>query len=137
MQINLWAVILSALASLVIGFIWYGPLFGKAWMKVAGMDNITPEMREMMKKKMAGMLFLQAVLSTITAYVLALFMNMTGAPSIATAFWVWFGFVMTIIGGAALWSGKTPKLAWMMFFIMSGCQLVTFLAYGGIITAFN
>ncbi|MEM9300898.1 MAG: DUF1761 domain-containing protein [Pseudomonadota bacterium] len=30
---NLWAVIGAAAATFVIGGIWYGPLFGKAWMR--------------------------------------------------------------------------------------------------------
>lgn len=135
MSVNLLAVLVCAVASLVIGWIWYGPLFGKAWMRVAGMENITPEMHEKMKKQMFGMLALQFVLSFTTAYVLSKFMYMTGTMGVMTAFWVWFGFVMTIIGGAALWSGKTPKLAWTMFFVMSGCQLVTFVAFGLILGA--
>jgi len=29
-HINIWAILACGVASLVIGFIWYGPLFGKA-----------------------------------------------------------------------------------------------------------
>ena len=36
MEINFYIFFLAALAPLVIGFIWYGPLFGKAWMKEMG-----------------------------------------------------------------------------------------------------
>lgn len=34
-----WLAILAAASSLVIGFLWYGPLFGKAWMKESGMTE--------------------------------------------------------------------------------------------------
>ncbi|MCI2228565.1 DUF1761 domain-containing protein [Polaribacter sp. MSW13] len=36
MEINFLVFFLSALVPLVIGFFWYGPLFGKAWMKEMG-----------------------------------------------------------------------------------------------------
>lgn len=37
--INLWAVLLGALAFFLVGAIWYGVLFGKAWQKAAGMSD--------------------------------------------------------------------------------------------------
>jgi hypothetical protein len=36
--INVWAVLVAAACSFLLGGIWYGPLFGKAWNKAAGMD---------------------------------------------------------------------------------------------------
>jgi hypothetical protein len=42
MSVNLWIVLASALAPLLVGFIWYHPkVFGNTWMRAAG---ITPEM---------------------------------------------------------------------------------------------
>ena len=32
MYINYWAVLVSAIASMAIGSLWYGPLFGKQFM---------------------------------------------------------------------------------------------------------
>ncbi len=34
--INYWAVISCALVAMVVGAMWYGPLFGRAWLKVIG-----------------------------------------------------------------------------------------------------
>ena len=36
---NWFAVIAAALSSFVLGGLWYGPLFGKAWMKAAGVST--------------------------------------------------------------------------------------------------
>lgn len=36
--INLWAVLVAAVSSFLLGGIWYGPLFGKAWNAAAGVD---------------------------------------------------------------------------------------------------
>ena len=35
LPINLKAVVVSAVAAFVIGFLFHGPLFGKLWMKLA------------------------------------------------------------------------------------------------------
>lgn len=130
-------VLACVVVALVIGFIWYGPIFGKAWMEVCGMENITPEMKAQMKKKMGGMLFLQAIMSGLSAHVFIAFLGATAFSGSMLAMWVWFGFLMPTVGGMALWSGKTPKLAWKMFFIMSGCQLVTYLAFGFVLGMWN
>ena len=37
--INFWAVLVAALSSFVIGSLWYGPLFGKTWMKLNGLTD--------------------------------------------------------------------------------------------------
>ena len=37
--VNLWAVLVSALATMVVGFVWYSPvLFANSWMKLMGYD---------------------------------------------------------------------------------------------------
>jgi hypothetical protein len=39
MQINLIAALVTGVASLVLGFIWYGPLFAKAWLGAVGLSE--------------------------------------------------------------------------------------------------
>ena len=40
MPVTNWIVVLATgLIPLLVGFLWYGPLFGKTWMKVADMDE--------------------------------------------------------------------------------------------------
>ena len=36
MEMNFLAIFVAALSTLVVGFIWYGPMFGKAWMTECG-----------------------------------------------------------------------------------------------------
>ncbi len=38
-EVNLLAVVLGTLAFFVIGAIWYGPLFGKAWRELVGITD--------------------------------------------------------------------------------------------------
>ena len=149
------AVLVCGIAAMVVGFIWYGPLFGKAYMKTMGADTMTPEQKAAMKKSMGGMYFLQFILSLVTAWALSLFINLCapfssvfletklpntfvcypGSSPIWIAILIWFGFVMTTTASGALWSGKPKKMAWSFFWITAGAQLVTFIVFGLILGA--
>ena len=133
MIINYWAVLVCGVVSMVIGFVWYGPLFGKAWLQIMGAESMTSEQKEMMRKNMWGMYLIQFILSLITVGVLAVHIaswSDISASAIGIAVCTWFGFVMTTTAGAALWSGKPKRLAWKMFFISAGAQLVSFVVFG-------
>lgn len=41
-EVNYLAIVVSAVAAFAIGFIWHGPLFGKTWAKLCGID-MSPE----------------------------------------------------------------------------------------------
>lgn len=125
---------------MVIGFIWYGPLFGKAYMRVMGAESMSAEQKAAMKKSMGGMYFLQFILSLITAGVLSYHIaNWSDASvsAVTIAVCSWFGFVMTGTASGAIWSGKPKKLAWNLFLITASAQLVTFIIFGMIISAWK
>ena len=43
MHVNVWALLAAAVASMVIGFLWYSPLlFAKPWMVAMGYDPLDP-----------------------------------------------------------------------------------------------
>ena len=141
MTINYLAVLVCGIAAMAVGFVWYGPLFGKVWMREAmGTDSLTPEQKEAMRKSMGGMYLLQFILSLVTAGVLAVCLANWADPAaspLLIAACAWFGFVMTTTAGAALWSGKPAKTAWKMFLISAGAQLVTFIVFGLILGAWR
>ena len=133
MEINYVAVAVCGVAALVIGSIWYGPLFGKAWMRIMGVENMSEEQKQMMKKGMWGMYLAQFIISLITAGVLAVhiaYWSDVNATALGIAICTWFGFILTTDAQAALLSGKPKNVAWKMFFINAGGQLVTFAVFG-------
>jgi|GEM_PF-696836 len=99
-QINMWAVLLATVASMVVGSVWYAkPVFGKTWAKLAKLDD-----KQMQKG--AGKAMLQAVVAGfLTAYVLAhvaylsnsLFQDSFMQNAVQTAFWLWLGISATTI----------------------------------------
>ena len=114
--INYWAVLACAIASMVVGSIWFGPLFGKMFMDLMGFNKLTPEQQASMKKAMPMTYVWQFVMSLITFGVFAWLMKALGAETVMNylqgAFWVWFGFFVPQKIGEALWGGKM-KLAWL------------------------
>ena len=136
-SINYWAVVVSAVASMVIGFLWYGPLFGKAWSKLMGWGDMTPEkMKEMQKKAMSGYA-IQFVGALLMAYTLAhalifasAYLNASGwSAGLMAGFWNWLGFVVPVTVGSMLWEGKPVKL----WFLNAGYFLVNLLLMGVIL----
>jgi hypothetical protein len=134
MDINFWAIVVSAIVSMIIGSIWYGPLFGKPFMAAMGMDKWTPEQQAAEMQKMKVTYSIQFVASLIMFYVLAMFLSRTGEMNVhnglLTAFLAWLGFVMPVQLGNAIWGGKMT-----LFWIGAGNMLVTLLAAGAIIGA--
>ena len=94
-HVNLIAVLLCAVASLVLGGIWYSPmLFANAWQRAAGLSD------EQAKSGNMAMIFGGAfVLSLIAAYVFGMFLgnSMPLAGAVGAGFsaglcWVGFAF---------------------------------------------
>jgi hypothetical protein len=133
-SVNFWAVLVSAIASMVIGSIWYGPLFGKKFMSAIGMDTWSAEKKEAEKKKMGMTYFGQFLASLVMFYVLGWLMGALSAKSpmngLQVAFWVWLGFVAPVQFGQQIWGGKMS-----LFWLGAGNMLLTLLAAGAILGA--
>ena len=120
--INYVAVLAAAIASIVLGFLWYGPLFGKQWIALMNFDK--KKMSEMKNKGMGKIYTIMIVGTLATSFVLAHFVDYLDATNIAgalqAAFWIWLGFVATVILGSVLWEGKP----WKLYFLNAAYWLV-------------
>ena len=137
-NLNYLAVFVAAIATMVIGFLWYSPLlFAKAWTREMGYDmNDKAKMEEM--KKSAGPAYAGSfVASLISAFTLALILHGLHAQGmhfgLMVGFHVWLGFVATVQFTGALFMKQGMKL----FAINTGYQLVCYLAMSAILTAWQ
>ncbi len=134
---NVWGVVVSAVAGMVVGSIWYGPLFGKKYMSAIGMDSWSPEKKESMRKAMMKMYVMQFLASLVTYWVLSGVITYKNVPSVSlgmgVAFWMWLGFFLPVKYGETLWGGSNKTLAWLNI----GGNLVSLLVAGAIIGAMN
>lgn len=134
MDINFWAILLCAVASMVIGSVWYGPLFGKKFREACGMDKWTPERQQAEMKKMGLTYFIQLIASLVMFFVLAMFIGdlnkLDLMGGIEVALWSWIGFVVPTQLGSAIWGGNMT-----LFWLGAGNMLLTLVAAGAIIGA--
>ena len=134
MGINLWSVLVAAVATMILGFLWYSPrLFANPWMRLMGFDpNDKAKLAEM--RKGAGKLYgLAFVASIVSAMVLAKIIVITTVNTIPygmkIGFAVWLGFVTTVQLTGALFGKQPIKL----YLINTGYQFVCYLAMGAIL----
>lgn len=133
MEINLLAVLVCGIASMIVGSLWHSKfLFGDAFIKASGMDiGMTPEKMAEIQKKMWQLYATQFVLALLQAFVLAKYItSWTEMSGIMNAFVIWLGFVMPVVAGACMWSSRPRKDAWKVFFISAGYQFVLFVVFG-------
>ncbi|MBP6860322.1 MAG: DUF1761 domain-containing protein [Candidatus Pacebacteria bacterium] len=110
-EINYLAVLAAAVAVMVIGTLWYGPVFGKPWRRMMG---YTPESMKAMKLTAGQAIAGGIVTALLKAYVLAHVAVMFGAQgfegAFMLAFWMWLGLVMPTLASGFLWENKPFKL---------------------------
>ena len=119
--INLWAVLVAAVSSFLLGGVWYGPLFGKAWNAAAGMD---PQKQGHPAKIFGGAF----VFSLVAAAVFAWFLGPQPPLSFAVCrgALIGFGLVAASFGINYLFAQRGVRL-WL---IDGGYHTVQFALFG-------
>jgi hypothetical protein len=126
-HLNIWAVLVAALSTFLIGGLWYSPaVFGKAWMKENGFTEESLKNSNMVK--IFGLTFFLAL---IAAFNLAMFMGPEDKPEMGAmwGFLAGFGWVATFIGTHYLFERKSFRL----FLINAGYSIVTLTLMGVIL----
>ena len=123
-QVNLLAVLLCGVSSLVLGAIWYSPLlFAKAWQRGAGVSD-----EQAKSGKMATIFGLTFVLSLIAAYVFGMFLgqSMPLAGAVGAGFAAGLCWVAAAQGIDYLFERK-PLSLWL---INGGYHTLQFTLFG-------
>jgi len=120
-SINYLAVGLAVIANFVLGYLWYTPLFGKAWAKELKLDTSEkPKVGVMLR----GML-LMVIGNFLMAYVLAhdvfAWSNVPGMEDmktglsavLQTSFFIWLGYYVPTHIGATVWEQRSWKLTFI------------------------
>jgi len=123
--INYVGVSIASVVTIVLGFLWYGPLFGKQWIALMG---FTGEQTDKAKEKGVAASYMGMVITTVLmTYVLAMFLQLGNAITVANglvvAFLLWLGFVMTTQASGIFWEGKP----WSLFFLNTAYSLLAIL----------
>jgi hypothetical protein len=113
--VNYLAVLIAGIANMILGSLWFGPLFGKAWMVAGGWTK--EAMTEAKKKGMAMSYVLMALGSLVMACTLAHVLVLTNvyfgtsgvSLGVSVGFLSWIGFVVPVTTGVVLWENKSWK----------------------------
>lgn len=137
--VNYGAVLVAAIANMVLGFLWYGPLFGKKWVALMGW---TQEQMEAGKAKMQkegwktyglafiGSLLMSYVLAHFLVFASAYFGSSGISSGMMAGFWSWLGFVAPVTLGSVLWEGQS----WKLWLLLNGYYLAALLIMGSILS---
>ena len=129
-HVNIVAILIAVVVNFVLGFIWYTPLFGKAWGKEMGYDpNMKPD-KSLMMKGMAFMVIGNFLFAYVFAHNIAAWQYVPGtkeagtmANTLSAALFTWLGFYFPGELGAIAWE----KHSWKLFAINSGYQIASLL----------
>jgi len=129
--INIWAVLVCGVASLIVGGIWYSPfLFGKKWQKEAAISD------EKIKGANMPVIFISTfILTVIMAFNMALFFGgeVGLSDGLLYGFYTGLFWVATALGVIYLYERRS----FMLWFINGGYHIIMFTIIGGIIGAWK
>lgn len=138
-SVNYLAVLVAAMASMVVGFVWYGFLFRKKWMELMGHTSEGGGHITSMSVNKAYTI--QFVASLVMAYVLSHVITFASAymeagglqAGLSSGFWMWLGFIAPVSLGVVLWENKP----WKLWFINASHYLVMLLVMGAILAVWR
>ena len=137
LKINILAILVAVVVNFIIGFLWYTPLFGKAWGKEMGYD---PDMKPETSTLLKGMSFMvigNFLFAWVFAHNIAAWGFVPGVQEMgelpnafSAAIFTWIGFYLPSHLGATVWE----KHSWKLFAINTGYHLVSLIVVAMILT---
>jgi hypothetical protein len=123
--VNWVAVIVAVVLLEVLGYLWYGPLFGKAWMAAQPMAISTADMNMKMGLGVVNTLILVVGLSWLIGRLGAL--SLSAAVGVSLAAWFFFGFTTQAL--EYLYMGMNTTFVG----INMGYQIVSYVLAGAVL----
>jgi hypothetical protein len=131
-SINYLAVIVAALSSFIVGWIWYGPLFGKSWMRLHGFTE--KDLKEG-SLSMPVIMVVNYIATALAALAIAMFIG----PEATAGFGIFAGIMIAIfwIGTSRLNDVLFERKPWGLYFINVGYNLTIYVIMGAILGAWH
>src|SRR5258708_2731872 len=110
MHVNMMAVLVTVVANFILGFIWYTPLFGKAWAKENGIDTTVKPPAGALAKGMIFMVIGNFFMAYVFAHNIAAWSFVPGAKEmsplsnvLSASVFTWLGFYLPVDLGTVAW----------------------------------
>lgn len=136
--VNYAAVVTSTIAGMAAGVIWFTPrLFGNAWHRIIGTDPADAARAAKMTKDVRPFFALMFLGVFLSAYMLARLIAWLGWATIAggmrAGFYIWIGFMLQVVLGFSIFSGRDRRLIMWSILIQGGHYLAVMLLMGAIL----
>lgn len=137
--INYGVVVACAVVAMIIGMVWYGPIFGKCWMKLNGVDPNDEAAKNKMKEGMWVTMATQMAATLFLVWVLYIYLVEAAdeMTMMSNAIWIWAGFVVPTLASTVLWTTESTKHKWCRFGIQAGYNFILFVVFALIIQNFG
>lgn len=134
-KIHYPAVIVAGLIQFFVGWLWYGMIFMTQWVEATG---ISPDAGQSMSGGQIAVMYGGSLVSFLmTYYIMAHFVSYTKSTTskqgMQTGFWLWLGFVATVLSVNVIYTMKPVSL----LLIDSGYWLVSMLAGGALLATWR
>lgn len=137
-SVNYLAIVACVVFAMVVGFLWFGPLFGKPWARHMGMEDMAQPDGGQMAKSMIIFLIGNVLIAWVLAHSIEVWRASSwgagsdmanSALALNGAIWTWLGFFVPLQIGRVAWEQK----GWGLVAINAGFDLVRLLAFGFIL----
>lgn len=116
-EVNMLGIAIAVGVNFILGWLWYGPLFGKAWAVEMRMDMTKKPEASVMIRGMVMMIVGNFLMAYVMAHDIFAWSNVPGMESMSglgaissTAFFIWLGYYVPTHIGATTWENKSWKL---------------------------
>jgi len=118
--INYWAVLVAAVVAFVMGGLWYSPLlFGKAWVRLRGMDSAEAGGGQMRPAEILAELVRGLIVAVVLGGLVVHLGVVNSLSAISLGLAVWIGFQATSIVGSVI----HEDYPWRLYAIHTGDAL--------------
>lgn len=111
LNVSVWPILIGGALNMILGMLWYGPFFGKKWMKLMGIDEVNKD--EMQKSAGIGY-FISIITALAYGYTMDLLINSLGINNLVFAILlgllVIIGFQLPTAVKPLLWEDKPRSL---------------------------
>jgi hypothetical protein len=125
-DVNYISVVVSAIVFMIVGTLWYGPFFGKQWLKLIGQTQKS-EAKNQQNLSMGASMFGVFIAALVTSFVIAVVIKSllitTVSAALIAGFMLWLGFVATTMSHRIFFEKSSSKL----YFINASQSLVAIL----------
>lgn len=129
-------VLTCTILAIIIGSLWYGPIFGKRWMTLNNLPDLStdPVVRKEQMKHMYPAYIIQFLLSFFQVFILYTYIkHVPEFSGVENALLMCFAFVVPTFAAASIWSGDSRKVQIQKFLLQTGYSIVSFIVFGAVL----